>query len=216
MKPILTLSSPLHPTRRSARLPRSAAAAAVLVLAAGLLAGCGPDDPAEQVEAARARYEAEAVSFSVDQTPRGPAQEPAAAPGETAPAPDEAAGEEPATERPPGDEAAGDAALDGAEAADLEQDAILDILLRFNGTDPLPGITVDVTHADAAGNDKRVHLVYLDTSNVHRGTPTQIVHRLEDVPYEEGDGFHATVRSPIPPAERDLYREFAEAGEGRE
>ncbi len=41
---------------------------------------------------------------------------------------------------------------------------------------------------------------------------TQYTHVLEDVPYEEGDGFFAEIRHPVPAEERHLYREFSTAG----
>lgn len=189
--------------------PGALSALGVLLLAAGLLGACGPSDPTAEIEDARSRYSAEVVSFSVDQRPETPPVEPpaAVAEGEI----DAAAGE-----TAEGAEAAatGADAAESVEPVDVRQDVLLDIVLRFDGQDPLPGLTLDVTHAGADGQEKGTYRAYIDTSEVHRGPPAQLVHRLEDVPYEEGDGFHAEVRSPVPAAERDQYRELSEPGEG--
>lgn len=211
------MRSPVKPFPRSDRSesPGALVALGLLLLGAGLFAACAPSDPVAEVEEARTRYSAEVASFSVDQRPREGALEPP-------PAGDEATGEAEAgeTAAPPvaseaeaGDEAAGEA-TEPAEPVEVRQDVLLDILLRFDGHDPLPGVTLDITHADADDREKGVYRAYIDTTGVHRGPPAQIVHRLEDVPYVEGDGFHAEVRSPVPAGERDLYRELAEAGEG--
>ncbi len=195
------------------RSPRALVTLGLLLLGAGLLAACGPSDPTAEVEEARARYSAEVVSFSVDQRPESPPVEPPAAvtdgdidaeAGETAEGADEAAATEAGAVEP----------AEPTEPVDVRQDVLLDIVLRFDGHDPLPGLTLDITHAGADDREKGVYRAYIDTTEVYRGPPVQIVHRLEDVPYEEGDGFHAEVRSPVPAGERDLYRELAESGEG--
>lgn len=192
--------------------PGACAALGVLFLAAGVLGACGPSDPTAEIEEARSRYSAEVLSFSVDQRPETPPVEPAAvtdgevdaAAGEAAEDTDEAADPEAATAEP----------TEPTEPVDVRQDVLLDIVLRFDGHDPLDGLTLDITHAGSDDQTKGTYRAYIDTSDVHRGPPVQLVHRLEDVPYEEGDGFHAEVRSPVPAAERDQYREFSETGEG--
>ena len=50
-----------------------------------------------------------------------------------------------------------------------------------------------------------------DTSTVKKANVTQYTHVLEDVLYEEGDGFFAEVRHPVPVEERSEYREFSSA-----
>lgn len=173
-----------------------------------LLAACGggPDDPAERVAEARTGYSARLNSYAVDQVPleggelpTGPAPEGGEGIGDQA-APEGAVGEDAATER--------------MVEVPLRQDVILDILVSRQGHEELPGVTVDVTQADPEGNDKAAWKVYLDTSDLSRGPGTQMVHRLEDVDYEEGDGFFVEVRHPVPAAERGEYREFQEPTEG--
>lgn len=190
--------------------PGACAALGVLLLAGGLLGACGPSDPTAEIEDARSRYSAEVVSFSVDQRPQAsPAEPPAAVTGGEV---DAGAGEA----EQGADEAAAPeaAAAEPVEPVEVRQDVLLDIVLRFDGHDPLPGLTLDITHAGADDREKGTYKAYIDTSDVYRGPPVQVVHRLEDVPYEEGDGFHAEVRSAVPAAERDQYREFSESGEG--
>jgi hypothetical protein len=173
-----------------------------------LLAACGgaPDDPAERVAEARAGYSARLNSYAVDQVPLEG--------GEllTDPAPEGGEGI--------GDQAAPEGAVSEAVATEtmvevpLRQDVILDILVSRRGHDALPGITVDVSQVDAQENEKASWKVYLDTSDLSRGPGVQMVHRLEDVDFEEGDRFFVEVRHPIPAAERGEYREFQEPAEG--
>jgi hypothetical protein len=192
-------------------VPRALAALAALVLGAALLAGCGPSDPAQEVEDARSRYSVEVASFSVDQNPTGDVftQPPAMPEGQG-----EAEGEDAGADAADAADAAAEGeAMEMQEPVDLTQDVILDLLVRWNGRDPLAGITVDITHADEAGNEKGAYRAWIETAEVHRGPPTQMVHRLEDLDYVDGDGFHAEVRSPIPAGERAQYREFSEGGQ---
>lgn len=184
-------------------MPRKSILALFTICVAGLLAvGCAsePEDPAEQVSEIRSDYSAELNSFVVHQVPQPAMEAPAEEGGETAEAGDgaeEAAAEEPAE-------------------VPLRQDVLLDVLVALEGRDSLPGLTVDVTQVDAQENEKATWRVYLDVSDVHRGPGTQISHRLEDVDFEEGDGFHVAVRHPVPPEERGEYREFQEPTEGSE
>jgi hypothetical protein len=89
---------------------------------------------------------------------------------------------------------------------------MLDILIQHDSPELLPGITVDVSMADGAGNQKGAWKVWFDTSTVRKANVTQYSHVLEDVPYVEGDGFFAEVRHPVPVEERGEYSEFSSAG----
>lgn len=186
-------------------LPRKSIFALSTICVAALLAvGCAsePEDPAEQVSEIRSGYSAELNSFVVHQVPQ-PEMEPPAEEG------DEAA------EAEGGDGGEEAAAAEPAEIP-VRQDVLLDVLVAQEGRESLPGLTVDVIQADAQGNEKATWKVYLDVSDVHRGPGTQISHRLEDVDFEDGDGFHVEVRHPVPPGERGEYREFQEHTEGSE
>jgi hypothetical protein len=180
------------------------------------LAACAgePEDPAERVAEARAGYTARLNSYAVDQVPLEPVPAPTVGPpGGADPGAavgEGAAGEAGAAGEPLGETAEAEAPVE----VPLRQDVILDILVSREGHEALPGITVDVTQADAQDNEKASWKVYLDTSDLSRGPGVQMVHRLEDVDFEEGDRFFVEVRHPIPAAERGEYRELREPAEG--
>ena len=181
--------------------------AALLAAAAALALACAPEDPAERVARLRPQYKAELTSFVVKK-PEPP--EPVAAPeemaGEEAGAPIEepAAGETPAPTEPMAEPA--------IEELPTTSDVILDILVSCNSREPLAGLTLDVSHVGAAKQEKRRHRVWVDTSKLGNGAKTQVSHVLEDIDYEEGDGFHVEVRRLVPPGERGDYPEFSGAG----
>lgn len=202
----------LDSTTPAPRSARALVALSAFLLIGGLAVACGPADPVEELESTRARYSAEVASFSVDQTPARQAFTPPAAGEAEGETEDAAAGETPPAEA--GAEAGEDGAAPAVEEVPLTQDVILDLLVRFQGREPLEGITLDITHADADEQVKGTYRAWIDVSDVPRGPPAQKVHRLEDVPYEAGDGFHAEVRTPIPESERSAYREFEGIGEG--
>ena len=98
-----------------------------------------------------------------------------------------------------------------AEPPPVRQRARLDLLIQHDSYDRLPGVTVDISMANSAGEEKGHWRVWFDTADVGKATVTQFTHILEDISYEEGDGFFAEIRNPIPPEERSEYREFSEA-----
>jgi len=92
-----------------------------------------------------------------------------------------------------------------------KQEIVLDVLVQFDGQDPLDGVTVDLSVADAAGREKAVRHLWVDTRGLSKGPGKQVTLTLTDLPYLPGDGFFVEVRAPIPAAERGDYREFAAA-----
>lgn len=159
---------------------------------------CRQLSPEQRVQGLRAQYTAELNSFYVEPAEEETSEE-AMQEGETA-------GEE-------AEEAA--TAEEGEEVAEEEavpQNVVLDILVSTEALEYLPGITLDVSQADAAGNEKNHWRVWVDTSQVVRGPGTQVTKVLEGVDYEEGDGFAVEVRPAVPAEERGEYREFSEAG----
>lgn len=171
--------------------------------AVGFACASEPEDPAERVSEIRSRYSAQLNGFVVHQVPEAPAEPPMEAPGEAA--------------APVADDEAGGPEVEGAEvlaAVPVSQAVTLDVLVSRDGREALSGLTLDVTQADAEDREKASWKIYLDVADVERGSGTQIAYRLEDVEYEEGDGFHVEVRHPVPAAERGEYREFQEYTEG--
>lgn len=168
------------------------------VLGLLLLLGCQSETFEERVARLRDGYTITSGGFVVKQTPPPPAAPAATAP-ETLPDAATPAGEATAEE-------------DGILIEDLlpvRQDVLLDLSVRNdNVRGSLPGLTLEVTQVDAAGNEKEHWRAWIDTSGIERGPGAQLAHELEDVEFVEGDSFHIEVRSPVPPAERSEYREF--------
>lgn len=171
------------------------ACSTVITLLASFAAGCAQPTPEERVAAMRARYTAELQGFVI----------------RTEPLVDEtAAGDE---EVAAADSAAG-GGEDGSEEAapvPVQQNLLLDIVVRNENKERLPGLTLDVSQQGADGADKAHWQIWVDTAKIGRGPGTAVNHLIEDIDYTEGDGFNVEVRAPVPAAERADYREFSAA-----
>ena len=99
---------------------------------------------------------------------------------------------------------------EAAPAGPTSRDIQFDVVVRFSGQDPLPGITVDITHANAAEQEKGVYRHYVDTSSFRPGEPLQETFKIEGVPFEEGDVFSASIRPVVADADKGEYREYSE------
>lgn len=189
----------------------SAGLLATALFAAALLtspfAGCAQPTPEERVAAMRGLYTATLQNFVVRDTPQPVAEV-------TLVEPAEAAGEE----------------VEGAEGA-IEEPVpvttkiVLDLLIRNENKENLPGLTLEVAQMAEGGPEqgtwdeivaspqhKASWRIWVDTSSIGRGPGTSVTHLLENVEgYAPGDRFVVTVRHPVPPGERGDYREFAEA-----
>ncbi len=147
---------------------------------------CGPSlTPEEELELNRSRYVAELSSINLRQIPT----------------------EEEVIEVE-SDEDEEMEVFDGEEEEFVRTDVILDILVSTEHEPTLDGVTLDLTHVDVNRNEKGRRTLYIDTSSLIRGVGAQISHVIEDVDYQEGDGFHVEVRVPIPAGERGEYREY--------
>ena len=184
---------------------------ALSVLALGLMA-CEQPTHEERVTELRAKYEASLNGFAVRETPV--AMDLETVPGEGEAATDEALDEVAAEETGAVDVAGEEGEMETGEAMEpmMRYDVILDIVVRHTSNEMLPAITLDLSHADVAGVEKEHRRLWVDTSDLAKGDSLQVNETLEDVDYEEGDGFHVEVRRPIPPAERGEYRELARGG----
>lgn len=187
--------------------------AAAALVAAATLAACAAQSPEDRVTALRAEYDASLNSFQVSERPvepppaRAPVEEAAAGP----PGAEPLAGEGEPT--PPAGEGEPTEPQPAPAAQEVRQDVLLDIVIHNRSDETLPGLTLDVAQADAQGQPKTSYRIYADTSNIGPGSQGAITHRLEDVDYAPGDGFHVEVRQAIPPEQRGEYRELSEVGE---
>jgi len=191
-----------------------------LLSAVLLLAGCAQKSPEEQVAETRAEYTVQLNAF-LPQEPE--AEEPAAEEGEEMAEGEEAmaeeGGEEMAGDEMAGDEMAGDEmAGEGDEAMADEgprtAEILFDLIVQFDGDEPLPGITVDISHADPFEKEKAVYHHWIETGDMIKGQTNQESFVKEIPNFETGDVFSVDLRSYVPPEERSEYREFAEAGAG--
>ncbi len=180
--------------------------AGVFLLGFSLLAffGCAEKTPEQELVQARANYSASLVGWSVLQPPADEGMEMEEVAGDEAMA--DAAMEDPVEDVGEEEMAAEEGMSDEPELANI----LLDILIRNENLDKLPGITVDVSQANEAGDEIRHWRIWVDTSGIERGPGTQIDHRLDDVEIVEGYGFHVEVRSAIAEADRGEYREFSD------
>jgi hypothetical protein len=156
-----------------------------------LLVACGTGlRPADRIETVRALYRAEITGFVVE-----PPQvaTPAAAP---APPPTETAAS-------PGDDGGTGLVAPPAPVSDVQ----LDLKLTHQPGEELGGLTLEVGLIDPAGSEKEHYRIWVEASGLATGEK-RVSYRLEDVPYVEGDRFVASVRTPVPAAERGLYKEF--------
>ena len=166
----------------------------VFVLLLGLAgSACGPSSPADKIAQTRSLYSARMNGFVVEEEPI--IEEPI----EVIETPVEGAEIE---------------TVELQEQADFEpvavsQRVLLDILIQHDSNQKLPGITVEISMADPDGQEKNHWRAWFDTSDIEKANVTQFTHILEDVSYEEGDGFFVEVRHPVPEAERGEYKEFA-------
>lgn len=189
------------------------------VLGLLLLAGCQSETFEERVTRLRQGYTISSSSFVVKQTP--PPVTPGVAEGDAATEGDPAAEGEAAAPEGEGmaaEEGVPEAAAEAAQGEDgilvedlmpVKQDVLLDLVVRNdNVRGSLPGLTLDVTQVDAAGNEKQHWRAWIDTSGIERGPGEQLTHELEDVEFAEGDTFQVEVRSSVPPEERADYREL--------
>jgi hypothetical protein len=177
-----------------------------LALAASALSCAGPGRPADRIETVRALYRAEVTGFVVERPAGAAPAAPASAPTETAAlatsAPVDAAAPPGTAPSPTGDEASGLVAPPAAAA-----DVRLDVQLSHSPGDELSGLTLEVSLLDTAGAEKEHYRIWVDAAGM-AGGEKKVSYQLEDVPYVEGDRFVASVRSPVPTAERNLYKEF--------
>lgn len=183
----------------------------VVVLAVATT-GCTTESYEDQVAKVRAEYTVELDGWRLKDEPL-PAEEPVdeaaeaeaiAVAAEAAALAMEEAGEGEVVEEET-QEASG-------ESAPRSTDVILDLLVRFSGQEPLPGITVEIVQANASGEEKNTSLHWVDTRGVSNSEGLHIPISLEVDDYEDGDAFSVEWSAFVPPEVRGEYREFSEPG----
>jgi len=215
--------------RRSLHRLLAAALAAALTFA---LSACAPDDPQARVAKIRSEYKVTLNSWKVmgADEPASPVFEGPESEGaevaEATSAADETADDESLTAIPePAEEesleiaGAGEEGVDGEAPAELTDEdsasdtVLFDVIVQFDGDEPLPGVTLDITQADPFEQEQDHRRYWIDTADYHDGSFEQLTFELGGFDVEEGDVFSVDIRSSVPPEERAEYREFAEAGQ---
>lgn len=158
-----------------------------------LVSGCRQESNAERVSRLRSGYTATLNGFVVQQEPMSAS--------------------ETATDSGQSSSSKGSDESEAAAQVPVQQNVMLDILIRNDNDERLPGITLDVSQADSEHKEKANWKIWVDTSEIGRGPGTQLSYVLKDVDYVEGDGFNVEVRHPVPVAERGKYREFSSAAD---
>ncbi len=181
----------------------------------GLLA-CGPSSPEDQVLESRSKYTVTLNAFVV-QEPE--IEAPVMESGDMAGGDLQLAGGEVTAVA-----VATETATEGEEGAEGETDemvqeevgpstssVLFDLVVRFDGTEPLSGLTLDISQADPFEPEKASLRHYMELDPMVKSETKQVSFVLDDIEYEEGDLFSVTLREFVPPEERGDYREFAAA-----
>ncbi len=179
---------------------RSSCVLSILLLALGPIA-CAPGDPMAKVAAAREDYEAQLSGWIVRP------QEP---PAEIVTTEGEGEGED-------GNAGDTDDEAPGEDMAPIEIDprsqvVLFDLIVLYSGNDPLPGVTVDISHVGGDGVEKAVRKQYLELPNIRRGATEQVDFELDGWDLADGDSFAVEVTRGVSESDRGAYREFQEAG----
>ena len=209
MNPLFLNRSSSHCKSQPSRSLSVTALLAALLLMTSVVA-CGPGSPEEKVTQTRAQYSVQLNSWfpKIEE----PVAEPEAEMGE------DMAAEAASDDAPAEGEAAEGETMDAEEAgmADSEPAApstttiFFDLIVLFSGQEPLPGITVDITHADADGNEKGTWRRFLDIPNIVKSETKQIDFE-DDREFVEGDQFSVQLLKQVDPANYSEYSEYASA-----
>ena len=191
----------------------------VLALVALALTACAQKSPEERVAEARTKYSIRSTSFlpqepaapvdAMDEGMMGDEMVDETSDGEM---PADAATEDSVDGTM--DDADGDAMADaggeGDGMATAKHEVLFDLIVQFDGNDPLPGVTVEITHADPFEKEKGSFRHYLETGPMVKSETKQLSFTVPDLDFVDGDLFSVDIRGHVPPEERGEYREFAE------
>lgn len=203
------------PIRTSKVLPGKVFLGSVVLLVLVGLVACTPSSPEERVADARSKYRVTLNSFFAQQPAveemADEVGEDAMVAGEDAEATSEAAAEDLAMDGEEGME-------DGEEGMEEEVDMgpqpttiLFDLVVLFEGNDPLDGLTLDISQADPFEAEKATFRHYVELGSMVKSETRQVSFELEVPEYEEGDLFSVNLREYVAPEDRSAYREFVEA-----
>ena len=190
----------------------------LLLAAALVLTACPQKTPEDRVLDARSKYTVRLNTFMAQEPEPEPILE-----GDVDPA-GYASGEAEvvavAAEAVAEEAVAAEEAAEGEEGEEAEvvetgpssTDIFFDLIIQFDGPESLPGITVEITHADPFEQEKGSLLHYVETGKMVKSETRQESFTLPIENFEEGDVFSVELRSLVPAEERGNYREFAEHG----
>lgn len=176
-----------------------------------MLVGCESGSPEEKIAKVRAQYTVKLESFTVEE----PLEEKVAteqAEEEATAVAGEAASAATAEEAAEGEFAEETMEEEEEASGPRLTDAVLHLLVRFNGEEALPGITVEVTQSGLSGKNKERNLQWVPTPDFKKNEVSQVDLKLEGVEFEDGDTFSVLLREVVPPETRSDYREFSEEG----
>lgn len=119
-----------------------------------------------------------------------------------------------ATEDP---SAEGSGEVEGTEGETMSEPAagpspatiLIDLIVRFDGSEPLPGITVDIAQADPFEKTKASYRHWIETAGMFKRDTRQISFDLEVEDFQVGDVFSVVLESHVAAEDRGEYREFA-------
>lgn len=171
------------------------------------LTACGPNTPEGKIAKARAGYTVEINSWNPKKEEPPPMEAPEAMEGGAEASAITTA--EVAVEAAEAGEEVAEEMAEEVVAGPQTKSILFDLVIYFRGDKSLPGITIDITHANAGQEEKATYPYYVETPGIINGDTRQHSFVMEDLPFEDGDVFSANVVAGVP---QDLsrYREFSE------
>lgn len=176
---------------------RAAASAASIVVLALMLSAC--QSPQEKAMAVRAEYLVQLNTWLLQEPEPAPAAAPAPAPAPSAaPAPAQAPAADPAA-----------APVEPvAPAGPRQVEVLFDLVISQQGSEGLPGITLDISQADPFQKEKKSYRHYVELGPMVKGQAKQVAFSIKADDFVDGDVFSVVLEKQIAEADRAAYREL--------
>lgn len=170
---------------------RAAASVASMFVLALLLSAC--QTPQQKAMAIRAEYLVQLNTWLLKEPEpaAAPAAAPAPAPAATAPADPAAAPVEPV-----------------APAGPRKVEVLFDLVISQQGSEGLPGITLDISQADPFQKEKKTYRHYVELGPMVKGQTKQVAFSITADDFVDGDVFSVVLEKQIAEADRAAYREL--------